>query len=120
MNRFHTAAFTALALFAAGAAAAAPPLQFRAETYPEAQIRAREAAQGATALTRAQVRAELDAARRDGDLVAGDLGLKLNEVFPSQYARGAAAPAAVKSAEQARAERRAALFAGSPGALYAN
>lgn len=118
MNRFHTAAFATVALFAAGAAAAAPPVEHRAELYPAAEIRARDAAQGAPALTRAEVRAELDAARRNGDLVFGDAGLKQNEILPSQYARGAAVPG--KSAEQARAERRAALLAGSPGALYAN
>jgi hypothetical protein len=120
MNRFRTATFAAIALLCAGvgAASAAQPVEYRAEVYPAAQIRARDAAQAAPAATRAQVRAELDAARRSGELVVGDAGLKQNEVFASRYPRGEAA--AAKTAEEIRAERVAARPAGIAAPQYVN
>jgi hypothetical protein len=118
MNRFHTAVFATVALLATGAASAAQPVQYRAEVYPEAQMRARDAAQPAPAVTRAQVLAELDAARRSGDLVVGEVGLKHNELYASQSARGAVEGG--KTVELARAERLEARFAGVTGTTYVN
>jgi hypothetical protein len=121
MNRLHTAAFAALTLLAAGAASA-QPLTAVGEDYPAPQIAARDAAQAGHAATRAEVRAELDAARRAGSLVEGDTGLKQRELFPARYAHVSAE--AGKSAEQARADRLDARgtprIAGSFGAAYVN
>lgn len=39
----------------------------------------------ATGKTREQVRAELSAAQRSGDIAYGETGAKLNELFPGQY-----------------------------------
>ena len=65
------------------------------ELYPERYARAQP-----TSLTRAQVKAELAAATRSGDVVAvGESGLKANELFPQRF------PAPVASAEaKTRAE----------------
>ncbi len=46
------------------------------------------AADAATLKTRDQVRAELFEAQRTGDIVAnGEVGAKLNELFPSRYSK---------------------------------
>ena len=54
------------------------------------------------ALTREQVRAALAEARRTGDLVDGDTGQKLNQIFPNAYPKQAAAQGL--SREQVKAE----------------
>jgi len=62
-------------------------------------------------LTRADVVADLQAATRDGDVLApGDSGLKLNQLDPRRYP----APAAVagKTRDQVRAETREAIRSG--------
>jgi hypothetical protein len=62
-------------------------------------------------LTREQVRAELEAASRGGDLIAvGDLGLKENELRPGRYP--AAAQEAGKTRAQVREELAQALRSG--------
>jgi hypothetical protein len=119
MKRTTIAAFATLASLAAGSAFAAQPLQFNADVYPMAQLRARDAAQAAQAVTREQVRAELDAARRTGDLMVGDVGLKQNQIDPAHYA-GATAQTA-KTADQVRADRaEARRGAGLPAGALRN
>jgi hypothetical protein len=68
-------------------------------------------AAGAQSLTREQVRAELDAASRSGDLIAaGDLGLKENELRPGRYPAAAQEPG--KTRAQVREELAQALRSG--------
>lgn len=68
-------------------------------------------AAGAQSLTREQVRAELDAASRSGDLMAaGDLGLKENELNPGRYPAVAQEPG--KTRAQVREELAQALGSG--------
>jgi hypothetical protein len=92
MNR--TAVFLAAALSLAGASAQAE------SPDPSGQFAARP---GSPTLTRAQVRAELEQARRNGDLLApGDGSLTEYELNPSAYP--ARAVVAGKSREQVRTE----------------
>jgi lambda repressor-like predicted transcriptional regulator len=68
-------------------------------------------AAGAQSLTREQVRAELEAARRSGDLVVnGELGLKENELYPGRYPARAQEPG--KTRAQVREELAQALRTG--------
>ena len=60
--------------------------------------------------TREQVRAELDEAIRTGDMIAGESGLKLNELYPQRYPAVAVLPA--KTREQVKAELADAIHTG--------
>lgn len=61
------------------------------------------ASAGAQALTTTQVRTQFDEARRNGELMApGEIGLKMNELYPDLYPKRVAAPA--KAREQVNAE----------------
>lgn len=108
MNR--TAIVLAAALSLAGLAA-------HAETPdPSGQFAAHA---GSPGVTRAQVRAELEEARRNGELLApGDFGATEYELHPSLYPARAAV--AGKTREQVRAETQQAIRAGdilAPGDL---
>lgn len=71
--------------------------------------------------TREDVRAELDAARRSGDLLAdGDSGLKLNELYPARYPQPtviAGKTRAQVKAELAEAQRTGDMLAGGDSGL---
>jgi hypothetical protein len=68
-------------------------------------------AQGAAQKTRAEVQAELDEARRTGDLIAeGDSGRKLNEIYPWRYPQQSAVPG--KTRAQVLAELAEAIRTG--------
>lgn len=61
-----------------------------------------------TGLTREQVKAELAQAQRNGDIIDPELGVKLNELFPSAY------PAAVKAPKVTITARAAARPTAAP------
>ena len=67
-------------------------------------------AQAQAGKTREQVRAELDEAIRTGDMIAGESGLKLNELYPQRYPAVAVLPA--KTREQVKAELAEAIRTG--------
>jgi hypothetical protein len=55
-----------------------------------------------TGKSRSEVQAELSAAQHSGDIVSGESGLKLNELFPQRYSTSAVA--STTSREQVKAE----------------
>ena len=63
---------------------------------------ASEAAYADPGKTREQVQAELAAAQKAGDIIVGDQGLSLRELYPSQYPPVATGPG--KTREQVTAE----------------
>ena len=82
------------------------------------------ASAGAQALTTNQVRAQFDEARRNGELLApGEIGLKMNEMYPDLYPKRVAAPAKTReqvNAEFAEAARNGELLAAGESGLKMN
>jgi ribosomal protein L30E len=73
--------------------------------------------------TRAQVRAELAEAIRTGDIIAGEAGLKLNEIHPGAYPAKPAVAGKTRAqvhAELAEAMRSGDLLAGGESGLKRN
>jgi len=81
-------------------------------------------APSAARLTREDVRAELEAARRSGDLlVDGDSGLRLNELYPMRYPRPTVIAGKTRAqvrAELAEAQRTGDMLAGGDSGLKLN
>jgi hypothetical protein len=80
------------------------------------------ASAGAQALTSNQVRAQFDEARRNGELLApGEVGLKMNELYPDQYPKRVATPGKTRDqvrAEVADAARKGELLAAGEGSAF--
>jgi hypothetical protein len=68
-------------------------------------------------VTRAQVKSELAEAVRTGNIIDGESGKKLNEIFPYDYP--AQQPVASKSREQAKGELAKAIRSGQVDAYIA-
>ena len=77
------------------------------------------ASAGAQALTSTDVRAGFDEARRNGELlVPGEVGLKMNELYPDAYSKRVATPGKTRGqvqAEVADAARNGELLAAGEG-----